>query len=448
MKSILITAPASGSGKTTITMGILRAMRNMGLDICAYKTGPDYIDRAFLEKACKGKAGNLDMHLQGREGLLTAFSMAAADYCVVEGAMGYFDGIYNTCTNSSYDISKELGINSILVYTPKGEMFSAIPKIKGMAEFEASSIKAVIFNNISGRYYEMLKKALEEHTNLKVLGFLPPMGAVELKSRHLGLVQSIELENIDQQIEEISKMVSANIDINEMMKLMTDIRISKVPVVGKYDIKVAIAKDKAFSFYYSENISLLETACDVTYFSPMEDDGLPECDLLYLGGGYPEVFKEELAGNKTMLDSIKEYSQSGGYIYAECGGFMYLTDSIDGEAMVGVFPGQSRLTKSLQNFGYIDIELTTDCMLGNKGDKITAHEFHKSVAAVQNDTIFDIKKTMGNDKWEGGYMHKNTYGGYPHISFIGNMHVLKNILNSIGRSIKNEGFRERAGGEL
>ena len=434
MRSIMITAPASSSGKTTITMGILRAMKNMGFDICAFKTGPDYIDRGFLERACKGRAGNLDMHLQGKKGILSALSLTSAEYCIVEGAMGYFDGIYNTYINSSYDISKKLGINSILVYTPKGELFSAIPKIKGMAEFKASSIKAVIFNNISKKHYEMLKEALEKHTDLKILGFLPSMDAVELKSRHLGLVQSIEVEDIDFRIEEISKMASAYIDINGIIKLMTDININREPAMGKYDVKVAIAKDKAFSFYYSENLSILERACAVNYFSPMEDKSLPQCDLLYLGGGYPEVFKKELAENKTMLDSIKKHSESGGYVYAECGGFMYLTDSIDGEAMVGVFPGKSRMTDKLHNFGYTDMELKVDCMLGRKGDKITAHEFHKSVTELQGDTIFEVSKTMGKNTWESGYIYKNTYGGYPHISFLGNLPLLKNILDSIERS--------------
>ncbi len=440
MKSILIAAPASGSGKTTMTMGILRAMKNKGLEVCAFKTGPDYIDRAFLEKASGSRAGNLDMHLQGKEGLKWALSSTTAEYCIVEGAMGYFDGIYNTHINSSYDISKELGINSILVYTPKGEMFSAIPKIKGMAEFEASNIKAVIFNNISEKHYEMLKEAVERYTTLKVLGFLPKLDAIELKSRHLGLVQSIELEDIDSQIDEISKIVSANIDLDGIVKLMKDISVVIEPDIRKHDIKIAIARDKAFSFYYSENLSLLEKSCDVTYFSPLEDGSLPQCDLLYLGGGYPEVFKEELAKNRAMLNSIREYSQRGGYIYAECGGFMYLTDSIDGEAMVGVFSGKSKLTNKLQNFGYIDIELKADCLLGKKGDRITAHEFHKSVTEVQDDTVCLISKTMGSNSWEGGYLYKNTYGGYPHISFIGNMHVLDNILDSIERSKKDEGY--------
>ncbi len=440
MKSIMITAPSSGSGKTTLTMGILRVMRNMGYDVCAFKTGPDYIDGAFLGEACKGKTGNLDMHLMGKEGIMYAFSMLAADYCIVEGAMGYFDGIYNTSINSSYDISKELGINSILVYTPKGEMFSAIPKIKGMAEFEASSIKAVIFNSINEKYYEMLKEALEKHTGLRALGFLPKVDAVGLKSRHLGLIQSMEVEDIDCQIEELSKIVSANIDLDGIMELMTDVKTGKAPEIGKYDIKVAIAKDKAFSFYYGENLRILENACDVTYFSPLEDESLPPCDLLYLGGGYPEVFKEELARNKAMLDSIKKYGNQGGYIYAECGGFMYLTDFIDGEAMVGVFEGQSKLTGKLQNFGYVDMELKTDCMLGKKGERVTAHEFHKSVTEVKSSTVFRIAKTMGSNKWEGGHLYKNTYGGYPHISFVGNMNILKNILDSIERSKKSEGY--------
>jgi len=431
MKAVLIAAPSSGSGKTTITMGILRAMRNMGLDVCAFKTGPDYIDRAFLERACKGRAGNLDMHIQGKEGMLSALALASEEYCVLEGAMGYFDGIHNTYINSSYDISRELDVSSILVYTPGGEMFSAIPKLKGMAEFGASGIKAVIFNNVSERYYRLLKEALEKHTDLKALGYLPKIDTAELKSRHLGLVQSIELDNLEEKIEELAERVKDTIDLNGVIQLMRDIPSGIRPEIGKYDIKVSIARDKAFSFYYTENLDILEKACQVRYFSPLEDKRLPQCDLLYLGGGYPEVFKNELAMNGTMLDSIREYSRKGGHVYSECGGFMYLTDSIDGEKMAGVFPGDSRMTGRLQNFGYVDMVLRQDCMLGSKGDRITAHEFHRSVSEVRSDTIFDISKTMDARTWEGGYLYKNTYGGYPHISFLGNLKVLENILDSI-----------------
>lgn len=434
MKTVLITAPSSGSGKTTITMGILRALKNKGLDICAFKTGPDYIDRAFLEKACKGRAGNLDMHLQGKEGMLSALSFTSSEYCVVEGAMGYFDGMHNTYINSSYDISRELGISSILVYTPEAELFSAVPKIKGMAEFGASNIRALIFNNVSEGYYQLLKDAVEKYTDLKVLGYLPNLHTAELKSRHLGLVQSVEVEDMEERLEELAERITAAIDLEEIIGMMKDIPSGVRPDIEKYDIRVAIARDKAFSFYYTENLDILENSCEVVYFSPLEDESLPECDLLYLGGGYPEVFKGELAGNRTMLASIREYSRSGGYVYSECGGFMYLTESIDGVGMAGVFSGASRMTESLQNFGYEDIILKKDCMLGNKGDRITAQEFHRSVSEIAGDTIFEISKAMGGGNWEGGYLYKNTYGGYSHINFLGNMKVLKSILDSIDRN--------------
>lgn len=434
MKTIMVTAPESGSGKTTLTMGLLRALRNRGLDICAFKTGPDYIDRAFIEKACKGRAGNLDMHMQGKDGMHASLSMASAEYCIVEGAMGYFDGMHNTYINSSYDISRELGINSILVYTPGAELFSAIPKIKGMAEFGESGIKAVIFNNVSGRYYELLKDALEKHTDIKVLGCLPKQQGAELESRHLGLVQSVELEDIDDRIEKLAEAVSDNIDLDGVLELMTEVTPVEMPEIRSYDVRIAIARDKAFSFYYRENLDILEKACKVTYFSPLEDECLPECDLLYLGGGYPEVYKEMLSKNTGMRASILEYSRAGGYIYAECGGFMYLTESIDGQPMVGVFKGESRLTGKLQNFGYANLELKADCMLGNKGDRITAQEFHKSVSEVEANTVLNISGAMGRDSWEGGYICGNTYGGYPHVSFLGNMKVLESILNSIERS--------------
>lgn len=436
MKTILITAPSSGSGKTTIALGIIRAFLKKGLDVCAFKTGPDYIDRAFLEKASRRRVGNLDMHLQGRAGMRSALSMASADCCIIEGAMGYFDGISNTCINSSYDISKELGINSILIYTPKGEMFSAIPKIKGMAEFEASNIKGVIFNNISEKHYKMLKEALENHTDLKVLGYIPKLQEVELKSRHLGLVQSIEIADIEARIDAIAEVVLQNIDIEELINLTKKLEATEPLKVTRRNIKAAVAMDKAFSFYYAENIHLLEMSCEVIYFSPLEGQFIPECDFLYLGGGYPEVFGEALAANKSMMASIKAFSQDGGFIYAECGGFMYLNETINDYEMVGIFKGQSRLTKSLQHFGYINMKLKQDCMLGKKGDEISAHEFHKSVTDLDREPIFEVAKTMGDAKWECGYLYKNTYGGYPHINFMGNMNVFNNILDHIERSKK------------
>ena len=319
-------------------------------------------------------------------------------------------------------------------------MFSAIPKIKGMAEFEASNIKAVIFNNVTEKQYEMLKEALENHTDLKVLGYIPKLQDVQFNSRHLGLVQSIEISDLEAKINVIAEVVLKNIDLDMLVKLMKDGYTQAAPSVKKRNIRAAIAMDHAFSFYYAENINLLEMACHVSYFSPLQDKSLPDCDLLYLGGGYPEVFKEALAQNNSMLASIKAYAENGGYIYSECGGFMYLNEYIDDAEMVGIFKGHSKLTMSLQRFGYIDMQLKEDCMFGKKGNKITAHEFHKSVTDLNNEPIFSVAKTMGDAKWECGYIYKNTYGGYPHINFLGNMDVLKNILDRIEGSKKYERF--------
>lgn len=431
MKAVMITAPRSGCGKTTVTMGIIRALKNIGKKVCAFKTGPDYIDRAFLEEASGMQAGNLDIYLQGVNGMREALSLANGDYAIIEGAMGYFDGIYNTYINSSYEISEQLDVPAILVYTPKGEMFSAVPKIKGMVEFENSRIKAVILNKVSRKNYLLLKEQIERYMGLQVIGFIPPMDEVVLKSRHLGLVQSFELDRLDKTIEIIAAAVVENVDMNALQNIMSEIYFQSSVELRKRPITVAVAKDKAFSFYYRENIYMLENSCQVVYFSPIADEELPPCDLVYLGGGYPEVYSEELTLNTSMLVDIKRYVANGGFIYAECGGFMYLCESIEGARMAGVLRGECRMTGKLQRFGYIDIELEEDCMLGNAGDCLTAHEFHKSTALVDGDTVYSIKKVMGENKWNCGYRYKNVLAGYPHIHFLGNRKAFECLLDIV-----------------
>ncbi len=438
MKTILIAAPSSGSGKTVVTMGLIRALKNKGSDVTCFKTGPDYIDTAFLKAASGKDAGNLDLHLQGREGLKQSFSLAQGDLCVVEGAMGYFDGIYNTYCGSSFDIAKLLKINTILIYTPQGEMFTAVPKIKGMVDFEGSKIKGVILNRVNENTYLLLKAQIEKYTGVEVLGYLPVIGGAELESRHLGLVQSIELEELDKKIETIARAVAKHIDLEALAGMMSHVAAAPFPEPAKRKLRVAIARDKAFSFYYRENIRLLEGACRVTYFSPLEDQQIPACDLIYLGGGYPEVFRAELAANRQMLKAIKDYADRGGCIYAECGGMIYLNDSIEESAMVGVFRGESRMTDKLQRFGYIDITLLEDCLLGKKGTKITAHEFHKSVCDLQEKEIFRINKTRGTKSWACGYRYKNVLGGYPHINFLGNLGAFEAMLDYVEKAISDQ----------
>ncbi len=429
MKAIMITAPASGSGKTTAAIGIIRALLNRGMDVCGFKTGPDYIDTSFIAKASKRQAGNLDTYLQGREGVFRSLGMGDGDYCIIESAMGYFDGLYNTFEDSGYDISKLLNVNSILVYTPSGEMFSAIPKIEGMADFEGSTIKGVILNKVSEKIYNMLKGQIEKYTGLPVLGYIPMMEDAAIESRHLGLVQCAEIGDVEERIERAAAAVRENIDMGLLLRLMSDVCGTSAGRLEKRNLAVAVAYDKAFSFYYRENLKLLEDSCAVEYFSPLADASLPACDLLYIGGGYPEVFKEELSDNRAMLSSIRSYADRGGCIYGECGGFMYLTEGIEGRDMAGIFAGRARMTERLQRFGYVEIELRRGCMLGKRGDRITAHEFHKSVCDVEGPALFSVRKAMGNGMWECGYGYKNVLAGYPHINFLGNMNAFTSMLD-------------------
>lgn len=415
-----------------ITVGILRALVNSGLDVCAFKTGPDYIDTAFLKAASRKEAGNLDMHLQGKAGTRQSILMGDGECCMIEGAMGYFDGKHNTFENSTYEISRHLKVNSVLVYTPEAEMFTAVPKIKGMSEFQDSTIKGLILNKVSENYYLLLKEQIEKYTSLKVLGYMPELKAIEIESRHLGLVQSMEIEDIEEKMDRAAEAVSKTIDLELLLELMEDIDSEvEVEYPEKREIKVAVAMDKAFSFYYRENLELFSKCCSVEYFSPLVDSSIPECDLLYLGGGYPEVFRQELSGNRSMLSSIRAFAENGGVIFAECGGFMYLTEHIEGSPMVGLFPGGSSMTKRLQRFGYADISLKKDCMLGRKGDRLTCQEFHKSVSEVEGETLYEVMSSCREKTWNCGYSIGNVLAGYPHINFLGNMKAFSNILEFV-----------------
>lgn len=437
MKMLMISGGNSGSGKTLISIGILRALKNKGLKVCGYKTGPDFIDRHFLEIASGIRGGNLDFHLMGKEGVLNAISMGKGDYSIIEGAMGYFDGIYNTFNNSSYDIAKTLDINTILVYTPKGEMFSTIPKIKGMVDFKDSNIKGIILNGIRKDLYPLYKEQIEKYINIKVLGYVEKDKELELASRHLGLIQSEEIKNIEEKIDKIATIVEKNISIEGLLDLMKYVDVPTFYFPKKREITIAIPKDKAFSFYYTENLRILESIGDVIYFSPLKDRSLPNCDLLYIGGGYPEVYKEELSQNYSMRSSIKDYIEKGGLTYGEGGGLMYLMEKIDDRKMCGIFKGNSYMTNKLQRFGYVNIELKKDCILGEKGDILSGHEYHRSITDINYEELFNISKPKSNRMWSCGYSYRNTLVAYPHIHFLGNKKALYSLLDKAEERRKN-----------
>ena len=433
MKSIVIASNASGGGKTTVTLGIMKVLKNRGFTVQGYKVGPDYIDSAFHSKITGQDSRNLDLYLMGEAGVKASFSRGHGDLGVVEGVMGLYDGKGIDTSYSTYHVSKVLDLPIILVLSPKAQVATFCAEINGIVNFKDANICGIILNNITESYYNLLKSAIDKNCKIKVLGYLPKDERLSLKSRHLGLIQSSEIEDLQEKIEVCAKLLEKHLDMDllleqfkESKKYVDDFHVENK---GK---RIAVAYDKAFSFYYKENLELLEELGEVIYFSPLIDNELPSnIDFLYLGGGYPEVFIKELSENTSMLYSIIKALDGGLPCYAECGGLMYLTlgeKNIGEEQLthktVGFFNGYYSLTTKLQNFGYAKIKVEVENTILPKDMSINCHEFHKSFVDLQEEKIFKLSKDVydGSKKnWLCGYIKKNTIAVYGHVHFFGNL---------------------------
>ncbi|MBW9151394.1 cobyrinate a,c-diamide synthase [Clostridium estertheticum] len=433
MKSIVIASNASGGGKTTVTLGIMKALKNRGFKVQGYKVGPDYIDSAFHSKITGQDSRNLDLYLMGEAGVKASFSRGCGDLAVVEGVMGLYDGKGIDTSYSTYHVSKVLDLPIILVLSPKAQVATFCAEINGIVNFKDANIRGIILNNITESYYNLLKSAIDKNCKIKVLGYLPKDERLSLKSRHLGLIQSSEIEDLQKKIGVCAKLLEKHLDMdlllqqfNESKKYVDDFHVENK---GK---RIAVAYDKAFSFYYKENLELLEELGEVIYFSPLIDNELPSnIDFLYLGGGYPEVFIKELSENTSMIYSIKKALDGGLPCYAECGGLMYLTfgEKNLGEEQityktVGFFDGYYSLTTKLQNFGYAKIKVEVENTIFPKDMSINCHEFHKSFVDLQEEKIFKLSKDVydGSKKnWLCGYIKKSTIAVYGHVHFFGNL---------------------------
>ncbi|MGG7144885.1 cobyrinate a,c-diamide synthase [Clostridium nigeriense] len=427
MKTLIISSNCSGGGKTTFTLGLMNALKNRGYEVQGFKSGPDYIDTAFHTDITGKVSRNLDIFLMGEEGVRASFSRGEGDLAIVEGVMGLYDGKGITDDYSTYSVSKVLdNAPIVLVITPKAQSLTICAEINGIKNFRDANIVGVVLNNVSDKYYILLKKLIEEHCDIKVFGYMPRNENLKLESRHLGLIQSIEVPDIKKKIDLCSELIEKYVDIDSLILNFKDVKKRE----DRFHLKpikkrIAIAYDEAFRFYYKENIELLEEIGEVIYFSPLKDKELPKnIDFLYLGGGYPEVFKDRLSKNKPMIESIKNALDNGLNCYAECGGLMYLMEEIDGEKLVGFFEGNSEMTKTLNRFGYATINVDNI--------KINCHEFHKSKVNSNEKVIYEIEKENYNNEkisWNCGYKKKNTLAGYPHVHFFGNLEFLKYILN-------------------
>ncbi len=426
MKTLIISSNCSGGGKTTFTLGLMKALKNRSYDVQGYKVGPDYIDTGFHTEITGKVSRNLDLHLMGEEGVKASFSRGKGDLAVIEGVMGLYDGKGLDESCSTYSVSKVLDNSPILlVITPKAQSVTLCAEINGIKNFKNANIVGVVLNCISAGFYKLLKPAIEIHCGLKVFGYIPKGDELKLESRHLGLVQSVEVGNLNKKIDYLSEIIEKHIDLDGIIESFKEVKSFEDNYhLSKSNKRIAVAFDEAFRFYYKENLELLEEAGEVIYFSPLRDKKIPEdIDFLYLGGGYPEVFKETLSKNTEMLNSIKEALDNGLKCYAECGGLMYLTGNIDNVNMVGFLNGNSEMTKSLNRFGYATLVF--------KNIEINCHEFHKSKVNLNEETMYDVIKTSYTGEkinWRCGYKKNNTLAGYPHVHFFGNLEFIKELL--------------------
>lgn len=426
MKTLIISSNCSGGGKTTFTLGLMKALKNRSYDVQGYKVGPDYIDTGFHTEITGKVSRNLDLHLMGEEGVKASFSRGKGDLAVIEGVMGLYDGKGLDESCSTYSVSKVLDNSPILlVITPKAQSVTLCAEINGIKNFKNANIVGVVLNCISAGFYKLLKPAIEIHCGLKVFGYIPKDDELKLESRHLGLVQSVEVGNLNKKIDYLSEIIEKHIDLDGIIESFKEVKCFEDNYhLSKSNKRIAVAFDEAFRFYYKENLELLEEAGEVIYFSPLRDKKIPEdIDFLYLGGGYPEVFKETLSKNTEMLNSIKEALDNGLKCYAECGGLMYLTGNIDNVNMVGFLNGNSEMTKSLNRFGYATLLF--------KNIEINCHEFHKSKVNLNEETMYDVIKTSYTGEkinWRCGYKKNNTLAGYPHVHFFGNLEFIKELL--------------------
>lgn len=435
---LLIAGTNSGCGKTTIVNSILRAIQKQNIALCGFKCGPDYIDPMFHKAALGIPSYNLDLFFLDEKECknLLVKHIPSDGIGIIEGVMGFYDGVSGTTDiASSAHLARATDTPSVLVVNPKGQSLSMGAMLYGFKNFAPNTLKGVIFNEISEGMYPLYKKIAQE-IGLKSYGYLPKIKQISIPSRHLGLVTADELCNLQKQLDILADEVKKSIDIAGLIELAKTAPAleNKSHKTKDKSIRIAIAKDKAFCFYYQDNLDLLcEHGAELVPFSPTNDKYLPEnISGLYIGGGYPELYAEQLSNNKSMLLSINSAINNKMPTIAECGGFIYLHSSIttlDGinYPMADIIKTTAQMTNKLQNFGYITMTSQKDCLIAKKGESINAHEFHYSKS--ENSGIDFYAQKPNGKSWSCVYANDTIYAGYPHLYFRNNKNIVLRFLN-------------------
>jgi cobyrinic acid a,c-diamide synthase len=423
MRGLLIAGTESGIGKTTIALAIIKALIDSGFSVQSYKVGPDFIDPSHLEKLTHAPCYNLDSFMMGDDGVKKELGKSSADYAVIEGAMGMYDGV-----SSCAKIADLTNAAVLLVIDASSSAESVAAQALGFIRYAACTpyeltIAGVIANRVRTQEHgERIRRALNA---IKI----PLVGAVAadvevIPSRHLGLHMGSETSLSDAALKSIYDSLDT-----EFIKRAATLIVAEEPPEAQQptDVRIGIAFDAAFCFYYRSNIESIEKRAQIVYFSPIHDQ-LPEVDGLYFGGGYPELYAAELSENRPMLKAIKTSAENGMPIYGECGGLMYLSRSlslVEGKqvSLGDVLPLDVQMTKNIQALGHVEVKGTADCAIARRGDIIRGHEYHYSTASVDPDARFAYRVINGKgingrdgiteDNVVASYLHAHVYS-MPH----------------------------------
>lgn len=450
-KGFVVAGPSSGAGKTTVTLGLMAALKRRGLIVQPFKCGPDFIDPGHHQRVCGRPSRSLDGWMLKPTANQAIFSRHAtsADISVAEGVMGLFDGASRSSgAGSTAEMATMLGLPILFVVDASKMAASAAALVHGFATFDpAVHLAGVIFNKVgSASHYGLLKDALERAGDAVSLGYLPRDEQLRIPERYLGLVTADECVLSEQTVAHLADLIEQHVDLDRVLDVAGVVAgrsesVASTPAAGP--VRIGVARDRAFCFYYEDNFDALRAAgADLVAFSPLEDRELPDSlDALYFGGGYPELWADALTANVDMQTAVRRFIESGRAVYAECGGLMYLAQSIQGRdgrrwPMVGALPFTVVMTERLQRFGYVEVTLTQNCVLGSAGTIARGHSFHCSrIADVPTDIpqSYRLRYTLAGTEEAEGFSVGNVLASYIHLHFHSNPSLAPEFVRRVGR---------------
>jgi len=427
---IVLAGVTSGVGKTSITCSIIHALQKRGYSVQPFKVGPDYIDPSYLSSISKSETYNLDVWLMGKNQVLNSFiSNSKSNVSVIEGVMGYYDGFGGDSNYASTHHVASITKSPVLLVLDASKTARSIAATAlGFQKFHRNSrIAGIILNKIGSKKHEFLCKSALEKTKIPIIGIVSKNPTLNLESRHLGLVSTLDKQTLKIQIEKISKVISKSLDIDQIIKIIKHpitLPTKSKPAHKKIKTIIAVALDTSFNFYYQDNLEALRReGANLKFFSPVTDKKIPKCDGLYIGGGFPEVLGNSLEKNHSMKKEIKKLAEDNLPIYAECGGLMYLTKSIVSNnkkhKMVGLFDAETKMTKKMR-LNYTKGKMTHKTPILEKPHNFQGHEFHYSqLDAVSSDSklVYDLEIGEGIKKHQDGMLEYNTVASYGHLYF-------------------------------